>query len=397
MYSKIKYNKISFIDWAFPISMILAQYKIGGSFSSYGFFMILIYTIIRYIKKKRIFIHKPLLFFTYFVIFISFINMIRLDLSIEHFIKHMLFSILLVICLSVTSSSINFNSFYKSYKIVGIVAGSIMVFQFVRLFFFNIPAVPVIILPIAIEDLHYWGNLQGLRPSSLFTEPQAYCSFLAPLIIMTILQKELYLTFFLSITMFMSTSSLGIGLVFMILLIYRTLFKSKKSFTPILFLIILSYLFYNLDVFDFARNKIFSTDISNDIRLSRGFIIFSNFNFTDLIFGIDITTQSYVLKNLNYYWVTQHINNESEHLLGYLTTYSGVLVKYGIISFFIFNRLFYKLVKNEDKQFRIFLFIIIILSFSQTILFNYWFLFYYTIYLGLCNKQKYNKNYIILN
>ena len=106
--------------------------------------------------------------------------------------------------------------------------------------------------------------------------------------------------------------------------------------------------FFTLDIFSFARNKLQLIDIYNDIRISRGFIIFSTFNYIDIFFGIDSTLSEYVF-NRNFTWVNDHIKNNSERLLGYVTSYSGVLVKYGLFSFFLLNRAFIKLLRMRIK------------------------------------------------
>jgi hypothetical protein len=140
--------------------------------------------------------------------------------------------------------------------------------------------------------------------------------------------------------------------------------------------------------------KILAINFADDIRLTRGFLVYATFPIADALLGINDGLQAYVLENINAWWVAAGIASESEHLLGYVTTVAGMFVWYGAFAGAMLFALFLALLRHEDPEWRILLYVIVLLSFSQTILFNAWWLFYYSVYLGLCDKRQYGRNYV---
>lgn len=387
----------SFIDWFLPLFMILAQYKIGTSFSNYGYLIIAIYAIyLMFIKNTKLYFHKYLLLLTIYVIIITIINYIRLDGQSINAFNSLITQVVLFIVISLVITQLHIENFYKSYLFFGSIAMLIIYFQSIRLLVFGIPAIPITILPIDPKDAHFWGNFLGKRPSGLFTEPQAYASFMFPLLILSLKKKKKFLVLIISLSLLLSTSSQGI-IVTGIIFIYYLLWGNIKTYQKVLISLLFTFSIYallNLKIFEFATNKIAKTDLENNIRLVRGFMVYSNFDLTDLLLGINDNLQSYILKNLrNSYWVTEHIKFGAVSGLSYTTTVSGILIQSGFFAGILFILMIYKMYKYEDPSNRIFLVLIFILSFSQTIFYNAWFVFYYIIYLGLNNKRAYNINY----
>lgn len=376
--------------------MILAQYKIGTTFSNYGFIILIFYGLyLFFIKKKKLIIHKQLLWLTTYVTIISTVNMIRLDDFSVTWINRTVMPLLLFFTISIVIDKLNYKNFYKSYLIVGSIAMVIMYFLSIRLLAFGIPARPITILPISPEDAHFWGNFMGRRPSGLFTEPQAYASFMLPLLVLTLQQKKRILGLVISFSILLSTSSLGIIMVGIIYLYFIILGKIKMHQKILLFITIalIIYTLLNLNIFEFAATKIAETELEDNIRLTRGFVVYSSFDLPELLMGINQNLQEYILNNVTDWWVQSHIQSGSEHLLGYTTTVSGLLVQYGLFAGIIFFIMMYKMFKYEDKSNRILLLVIFILSFAQTLFYNGWFVFYYIIYMGLCNKKIFDRNY----
>ena len=395
-------EKFSFIDWFLPIFLILGQYSIG-SFSNYGVIILIIYTLLSILKTNNtLYLNKHLFYFIIIVSIIQVFNLARLNAFSVAGINNFVMQLIIILILAATIPSVHAKNLYKSYTIIGSVAITIMYFQAFRLLLFNIPAIPVTFLPVSPEDAHFWGSFKGLRPSSLFTEPQAYASFMIPLLVLALKYKNLLFSYIISFSILLSTSSQGILLVAIIYL--YTIFFSDTSWyvkiLSILFAGLAIYAFFNLSIFDFALKKLGNTNIENNVRLTRGFLIYISFDFLNLLIGIGGGIKDYVLTHLSYFpWANIYIQSHQEFLLGYATTVALILLQFGLIGAFMFFRMLYKMFKYEDNKMRLFLLIIIILSFTQTILFNAWFIFYYIIYMGCCDKPvaNLNRNYISLN
>jgi hypothetical protein len=96
-------------------------------------------------------------------------------------------------------------------------------------------------------------------------------------------------------------------------------------------------------------------------------------------------------------WTSAYFRDDKERLLDYTTGVSNTLITFGIgagLSLFI---MFYKMARWDDKKNLTFLLIFVVTFFAQNMLFNAWFLFYTLFYIGICNKNTYNKNYVTLS
>jgi hypothetical protein len=400
VFDTISKGKFSFIDWFLPFFLILAQYSIFG-FSNYGIVILILYALMAILTtNSTLYINKYILFFIISVSILQIINQIRISSFSMTVFNNLLMQFILIFIFAVFLPHIHQKNLFKSYSFIGIIAMIIMFYQAIRLFIFKIPAIPITFLPVSPHDAHYWGFFNGLRPSSLFTEPQAYASFMIPLLILALKYKKLLFSFLISLSILLCTSSQGILLVAFIFL-YTILFSDTKKYIKIfsfLFICIGIYAFFNLSIFSFALKKLGSTEIENNVRLTRGFIIYSTFNLQNMLFGIGTDLKTYVLTHLSDFpWANIYIQAGQEHLLGYATTVAFILIQFGFIGGAIFFWMLFKMYKYYDKSMRLLLITIFILSFTQTILFNAWFILYFLTYMGCCDESNFDKNYIMLN
>ena len=392
----------NFVSIFLPFFMIFAQYETPffGGFSSYGILILFLYSIYYLLTTNcTIFINKYLFILTFIILFISIFNMFRLDNYSLIVINQLIESIFILIVISIIISSLNLSIFYKWYSLVGSVMVLTIYYQSINLYIFGNPAVPITILPVSIEHYGFWNDFVGLRPSGFFSEPEAFSTYIIPLLILSLfIYKQYIFSLFIIGSIMLCSSTLGILLV--IAIIFYIVFITRKvnyfyKISFLLFFIFSLYVFISTDLFSFSREKILAINFENNIRLNRGFIYLSHFNFWDVLFGINNNLKDYVTNNLDYKWINNYINSNKSHLLGYTTTMSGVFIRSGLISGLFFLYMLFKMYKNEDNQYRIIFFIILILTFTRTLLFNSWFIFYYAIYLGLCNKKVFNNNYLI--
>ncbi|MCL1938046.1 MAG: hypothetical protein FWF52_06605 [Candidatus Azobacteroides sp.] len=305
--------------------------------------------------------------------------------------------------ISTIAYKINKTNLYRIYSIVGFVVATTLYLQSIGLLIFNIPARPINLLPVSADDFHFWNYFRGERPSAFFPEPQAYASFMLPLLFLTLNRRKFIYSTFIGGSIFFSTSSQGILLV-IILLIFMFVIHPNKWYLKIAyiaFIIIIVGAFLVLPVFNFAYEKIikiFNPELLKDnIRLVRGYLIYSTFNANDLLLGIgDGNQQMYVENNLYLFWdwAKAHIS-DNEQLMGYSTTIARILIAVGPLPLLFFIQMIYKMYKYDDKIMRPLLIIILFSSFAQTLLFNSWFFFYYLFYIGYCDKEKYGENFYI--
>ncbi len=370
---------------------ILSQYSLP--LLSYGIILSLIYGVISFFKYRRLSINKYLLIF----ILVSIIHQAIIYIATNTFEKNIntFFFMFISIFLLSTLSNISKQTFIKTYVIIGIICGVVVIYQFVLANIFGISQSSIRLLPINFSDLHYWTQNSN-RVAGFFTEPQGYCSYILPLMTILLFKKRFLLALFFSVTILASTSSQGIILMMMVWIYY--LFKyERKLFKKVIFIllfIVVLLILYMSGLFDFAFEKINKIDIFGyDVRLTKGFQIYYNMPFLDKMLGIGFgNLREYLLSsNFNFFWMSLTRNE----IFDYVTTMSNLLISYGVIGFVFYINIFFKNIKNVSEISKIFLVIIFICSFTQTILFNSWFLFYWIIFQIFDNQRS--DNYFIIN
>lgn len=375
-----------------PLSIMFAPYPVLGQFYNVGFSIILIYGIISiFLLNNKFLIPKSLLRFSVFIIIIYMINVLRTEGKSLEIFNFFIGSILTIFYVGVLVKNFKFELFYKVYNFLGIASSILVFYQGIMLFIFDVPAVPINLLPVPEADYHFWDYFQGVRPSGFFSEPQAFCSFIIPLLIFSLFRKKFIVSGLIFFSILISTSTLGLIISSFIIAFYFYLNYQLSFLRRILiFLFIVSgaFLMYNFTLLDFTLLKLNDTQIENNIRLIRGFNIYAGLDLVDLFLGISQDLQSYVIKNIDEDWVYSHIQNDNERLIGYTTSLSGLLIQYGFFSLIFYLLFLWQSFRKSNKEIRLFVITIFILCFGQTIIFNAWFVFYISILLGMLYERN---------
>ena len=213
---------------------------------------------------------------------------------------------------------------------------------------------------------------------SFFSEPQAYISFMVPLYILLLKKKNIKFAIPVVISFLLSTSSTGILVVAIITFIWGIKYiknvKYKVGFMAIFILFLVA--FYNLDIFQFAQDKILNINVKNNVRISNGFKLFASLPFDDQIIGIGGG-------NSAHYW-GDYLSNDN-----YSNSFAKILIEYGIIGAVALIIFLISQFRERNEVIQLSIIYIIVAMFGQTILFNSWQLFTFVImYIYI---QEYNK------
>ena len=359
---------------------ILAQYKLP--IMSYGLILLTIYGMGVLIQKGRIVFNKGILYFTLGCVVSQFV----LYLYSGTFEKNMNTFFFMFVALFLLSSlyDIEKRCFIQVYYVIGIICSILVIYQFVMGNVFGVPQSAISILPISDEDMHFWIR-DSIRASGVFTEPQAYCSYIIPLLISLLFRKKIISAIFISVALIASTSSQGIilGIIVWSYFIVFSKGNSRKKFfgfLSIVFAIIFAFfVMWSNPIFQPIIDKMLAIEILGyDIRLTKGFMIYYEMPIMDKVTGIGFGNLSNYLLNghFDFIWIIL----TRDELLGYITTMSSVLVNFGIIPFFLYVNIFRENWKSGTPEAKLVLIVIFISSFTQTILFNAWFVFYWIVY-----------------
>lgn len=370
---------------------VLAQYDLP--LMSYGLVLALLYSVFFILFRRTICINKSMLVF---IVFASLQQAMMYGIT-NTFGKNRNTYLFMFVCLFllVVMGQIDKNHFIKAYSAIGVVLSCIVLYQFVRANLFGILQSSIQILPVAEADQHFWIKNSN-RVSGLFTEPQGYCSYIIPLLIMLLFRKRYKSAVFISAAIIASTSSQGIILMAYVWMYYLIIYERRAAIKAVRTLIFAvcgiagCFILSRLPSFSFIIDKILSINIFGyDIRLTKGFQIYFAMPLLDKITGIGFgNLREYLLNGgFSFFWMKL----TKDTLFAYITTMSNVLVSFGIFGFIFYINVFRENLKTARGEARLMLFVILISSFTQTILFNAWFVFSWIVFEVVDDKR--NRNY----
>lgn len=373
---------------------IFAQYDLPVL--SYGIWGILLCCLALWAMGGYIYFNKSILAFVLF----SFVQQFIIYIYSGTLSDNLNTYFFMVVCLFILSLAANVNSedFAKAYYIIAVICGIIVLYQFFMDNIMGVPQQPIQFLPISEENQFNW-KMDLTRASGLFTEPQAFSSYILPLLIYLLFNDKYKSAIFFTIVIFASESSQGIILTafFWVYFLVKSgrldANKLIKILSVIIGAIVLAVILSQTKMFAAVFEKIGTINIFGyDIRLTKGFQIFFAMPFFDKLFGIGFGNLAEYLKSggFHFWWMPL----TQPQLLGYVTTMAGVLIHYGIIGFVIYINIFLNNKKSRSGLSKALLLLIFISSFSQTILFNAWFIFYWVVF-EIFDDKDFERYYIL--
>jgi hypothetical protein len=390
---KYKFNDIKFIEILFPLSILLASYSIRGI--SLTFWILGLYSVAAVLTfKGKYYINKFIVFFVLFTIFQQILVIGVNGSGISTIFNNTLESILVTFIVVVISNRIRIRHIHRAYLVISLIAMIGIIIQAFQVYVQGNAVVPFQIIPGLLGDTAQW-NRPMHRPMGFFVEPEAYATFILPLLYLLLQKKKLIISAIVTFSILLSTSTLGVlmtGLMW-IWFIKKSKLNIAKKIAISLMIIIVVLIFSQSHLFQYAFLKLVNIDISDNARLSQGFHIWFQMPFRDKIIGIGrISLIDYILNNS--IWLPSMITASGPHKWSYVTTIAGVLIHYGIIGGIAFGGFLLKLLKDKKGD-RFIIICIIALSFGRTLLFNSFFILWYTIYFVYTDKTS-NSNFFVL-
>lgn len=377
----------SFIDYFLPVFYVLAFYDM--KISSLGIIIMYIHTFYRVLinGRRAIMIPKWLFLLDIYILITQFFIFEVYGGMNSSRLFNILTAILMLIVLVFNLDILNKKVFLRNYICIAMIASFLIIIQNIQINIFNQEVHQIMLLPMEVSD--EWYSV-GIRPTSIFPEPQVYATYILPLVIILLEKKEKALVVFFSLSICLSTSSLGILALLFIFLYYFCLndLKIRKKAFILLGLILVIFIMLKIPFFNYSMNKILETDFTNNVRLTRGFNVFTKLDLPQMIFGIGYNNFGYFLDQ-NYLIMNDTISHVMKNP-AYITSIYETLVYFGLIGFGIYGIFFISFLKQ--KKFRVLILLLFVLSFAQTILFNGSWLFYLIIYFNYTKKN--NNNFI---
>lgn len=370
---------------------VLAQYSLPVF--SIGVASLLLYTIWYFAKGENIYINLPMFVFVLF----SLLSQIFIYIFSNTLLLNRNTYLYMLICLFILSAIAGFDAaiFEKIYTFVGTICGIIIILQFIQIHVLGQNVNPIMLFHVSEEELHYW-NFNATRCMGFFSEPQAYCSYILPAIVIGLFRHKYLRTLFFTLTILLSGSSEGI-LLSGIIWLYYWCQEEKRPIIKGMIMLIGGFgvlLVMNSAFFQSSLEKIMSINLFGyDIRLTKGWQIYSQMPILDKLTGIGNGNLTEYLLNhdLDLFW----LNLTRPELVGYVTTMSGVFISFGIFGGFLYV---FTLIVNIWRQkgiAKLLCIIVFIASFAQTLLFNAWFIYMWGLIFMYDNHDDHLRFYML--
>lgn len=197
------------------------------------------------------------------------------------------------------------------------------------------------------------------RPTSFFWEPAALVTFLMIPLFISLTQKKYLWTGILILAMFLSTSSTGILMSIVMLIVY--VLTQKISFRTRLFVVVfglgLTFALLNSSYFEAGVNKIENTDPEKNARLMNGIFLYKSLDTSEKIFGIEAANVD------DYYNVHGGLYYGRGNV--FIPAFWLTLAKYGVIGLIIFIGLYINFI-IKDRTLLPYIIVLFISMFFQS-------------------------------
>jgi len=342
---------IGIADWLVPLFAILCQYAMP--YGSLGLLVLLIYFVGTVLAGNRVYFHRKILFLVALMVIQQGIVAFFCDFGYSE--TAWFANVVTIGAMTIAISAINGRTtpeaVYRAYALVGVVVTCVVICQFVASTVLGHSVGAIAFGQLSEEAARYWAVDSG-RPSAFFTEAQTYSSSLLPLVAWSLAKRKQASAGFFSLGIILTTSSLGILLVFLLWAYNAVRGRVSRTAAIVVALCVLALAptLVALDVVEFSRGKLLSiiqdysdygtivhdgfsqsTSYSNYLRLLKGFDTFLALPLAAQFLGIGrYNVAGYILETgASFPWSA--IWGPRDSMANYMSSAFGVLVEYGLV------------------------------------------------------------------
>lgn len=184
-----------------------------------------------------------------------------------------------------------------------------------------------------------------LRPSSFYMEPAAYVAYMICPIALALVDKKYIWAILMILSVFLTTSTTGIVLSFILLV--ASLFANKAKGSSMLIVLVVGagmvYALNTLEEFSAGVEKLENTDASTSVRLSQGIHVVQTMHTNEYIFGVPYSDAYNYCKSgrctdVEYY-------GESV----YMPTFWDLILRFGIVGLILYLSIYVKILRMSKK------------------------------------------------
>ena len=334
-YLDLKY--VGLLEFVFAFTPILSGFSLGRIPLSVLMWVILIGIVVLQGKLNRFKTFKPLLVFIIYWLVHTFVIMIVDDVNINGFIAQIIY----FVAVFTIYPALDIKKLKGSLNWVAIISIVGLLFQWQEILRGGT------VRPLGLPGLTMAESrllLESLRPSSFFMEPASYVAFMICPLFFALTEKKYTWVITLILSMFLTTSTTGIVLSFIMLIVNALSARKAKAWTLIFALLIgggLYYVLMNSSVFEVGVDKVENTDVSTNVRLAQGRYVVSTMQPEEYIFGVLFSTaynycSSGRAPNVIYYGKSV-----------FLSTFWEILLLYGLVGLAFYLNVYIQIIKQN--------------------------------------------------
>lgn len=185
------------------------------------------------------------------------------------------------------------------------------------------------------------SRLEGisLRPSSFYMEPAAFVSYMICPLALSLIDKKYIWSVVMILSIFLTTSTTGIVLTFILLAVSLAVSGARKSsfLITIIMGVGLVYALNTWEIFDSGVEKMMNTEASTNIRLSQGPRVVSSMHSEEFVFGVPYSSA------YNYCKAGRYTDVEYYGESVYMSTFWDMILLYGIVGLILYLMIYLKL------------------------------------------------------
>ncbi|MDQ0149536.1 hypothetical protein ACFO6R_09255 [Eubacterium multiforme] len=379
---------ISIIEIVIPIFFILNQYNIGNL--PLGLIVLIGTLVCHYFQCGKIKLYMPLVYLFGFMFLHDVIKVFIVPFNVGLWVERIVYFIFLLSIIE----QVNEDNLHKVWRFVGIIAIIGIYIQSFQVYILHEPVSMIKIFPFLNSNSSNY-LAEYMRPHSFFLEPAAYVTWILPLLYMSMERKKILFSVLISLSILLSTSSIGCFMTGIIWLYFAFSRKNENKkglykFSIFAILIIGVGLFFNLDIFSETINKLENISLnntSNYVRIAFGIQLFSMLPIFYKVFGIPYSSIENYLRSGKVNLSLFGLNNDISYL-GFVNAIGNCAINYGIFGLYFYLNLFYKLFKNIEKRYRCYLFLCFVSIFAQSVFWNSLFITQFSVLFGCAMKEK---------
>ncbi len=329
-------NEVGVVELVFALTPMLSGFSLGGFPLSLLMWFILLMIVVLQGRLNRTKVFKPLL---YFIIYWFIHTVVIMVLDNVNF-NGMIAQIIYFASVFVLYPNLDMQKLRGSFNWVALIAMAGLLYQWIDVVRGGM------VHPLEIPGLTMTKELlhtMSIRPSSFFTEPAAYVAFMICPLAISLIDKKRIWTIVIILSIFLTTSTTGLVLSFIMLgiSVYGQKFKVSSMVAVLLIGTALFLALTRFDAFQAGVEKLQNTDTETNVRLTQGIRIVGTMESGEYIFGAPFDTP------YNYCKSGRATNVEYYGNFVYMSSFWLMILCYGFVGLLLYLNIYYRIFKKS--------------------------------------------------